>query len=80
MNRPIPTGYPGHPGDAAPVSETRVLTTLERAQIQTFPAGYQWHASRTDTEQMIGNAVPVRMAKFVAESIAHALLGEGKND
>ena len=29
---------------------------------------------------MIGNAVPVRMAKFVAESIAHALLGEGKND
>lgn len=80
VNRPIPTGYPGHPGDAAPVSETRVLTTLERAQIQTFPAGYQWHASRTDTEQMIGNAVPVRMAKFVAESIAHALLGEGKND
>lgn len=73
VNRPIPTGYAGHPGDVAPVAEARSLTTSERAEIQTFPAGYKWQASRTDTEQMIGNAVPVRMAKFVAESIANTL-------
>ncbi len=74
INRPIPAGYPGHPGDVVPVSDTRPLTTAERAEIQTFPPGFKWVASRTDTEQMIGNAVPARMAKFVAESIANSLL------
>lgn len=74
VNRPIPTGYPQHPGDAAPVSNTRPLTTPERAEIQTFPAGFRFVGSRTDTEQMIGNAVPVRLAKFVARSIADSLV------
>lgn len=74
VNRPIPAGYPGHPGDVVPVSETRPLTTSERAEIQTFPPGFKWVGSRTDTEQMIGNAVPVRMAKFVAQSIANGYL------
>lgn len=73
VNRPIPNGYPGHSGDAAPVEKTRPLTTAERAEIQTFPPGYKWVASRTDTEQMVGNAVPVRLAKFVATSIADSL-------
>jgi len=74
MNRPIPTGYPPHPGDAGPVSNTRPLTTAERAEIQTFPAGFRFVGSRTDTEQMIGNAVPVRLAKFVAQAIAESLI------
>lgn len=73
VNRPIPAGYPGHPGDVVPVTDTRPLTTAERAEIQTFPRGYEWVGSRTDTEQMIGNAVPVRLAKFVAEGIAEAI-------
>lgn len=74
VNRPIPAGYPGHPGDVVPVEQTRPLTTAERAEIQTFPPGYRWVASRTDTEQMIGNAVPVRLAKFVAQGIAASLI------
>lgn len=74
VNRPIPAGYPGHPGDVVPVAQTRPLTTAERAEIQTFPRGYKWVASRTDTEQMIGNAVPVRLAKFVAEGISNAIV------
>ena len=39
VNRPIPNGYPGHPGDAAPVTtkNLRPLTTKERSLIQTFP-------------------------------------------
>lgn len=73
VNRPIPAGYPGHPGDVVPVAQTRPLTTAERAELQTFPRGYEWIASRTDTEQMIGNAVPVRLAKFVAEGIADTI-------
>lgn len=70
VNRPIPSGYPGHAGDSDRVENTRPLTTAERAEIQTFPEGFRFVGSRTDTEQMIGNAVPVRLAKFVATGIA----------
>lgn len=70
VNRPIPQGYPGHPGDPVKVSEkVRPLTTLERSQIQTFPKNFIWEGSKTDIEQMIGNAVPVNLAKFVAKAI-----------
>ena len=72
VNRPIPSGYPGHPGDSAPVSEARPLTTEERAEVQTFPPGFTWVGSRTNVEQMIGNAVPPRLAKFIADQVAKA--------
>lgn len=67
MNRPVPKGYPGHPNDACPISDDiRALTTLERSLIQTFPATYKWCGNKTDMEQMIGNAVPVKLAEYVA--------------
>lgn len=67
MNRPVPKGYPGHPNDACPISDkVRALTTLERSLIQTFPATFRWCGSKTDMEQMIGNAVPVKLAEYVA--------------
>jgi len=70
VNRPIPKGYPGHPNDPVTISEgVRPLTTLERSQIQTFPSDFIWDGSKTDIEQMIGNAVPVNLAKFVARAI-----------
>jgi DNA (cytosine-5)-methyltransferase 1 len=70
VNRPIPKGYPGHPGDPVDISKAvRPLTTLERSQIQTFPQNFTWIGSKTDIEQMIGNAVPVNLAKFVAHAI-----------
>lgn len=72
VNRPIPNGYPGHPGDAAPVNESRPLTTEERARVQTFE-GYFWPGSKTDNEQMIGNAVPVKLAEFVGNAIRRYL-------
>ncbi len=37
--------------------------------IQTFPDSFKWDANKTDTEQMIGNAVPVKLAEFVASSL-----------
>ncbi len=70
VNRPIPKGYPGHPKDAHKIDgSVRPLTTLERSLIQTFPADFKWTGSKTDREQMIGNAVPVKLARFVAETV-----------
>ncbi len=70
VNRPIPSGYAGHVKDPIKVDATiRPLTTEERAQIQTFPKTFKFYGSKTDNEQLIGNAVPVNLAKFVGESI-----------
>lgn len=70
VNRPVPSTYKNHPGDAAPVSlDLRPLTTLERSYIQTFPTDFKFSGSKTDLEQMIGNAVPVKLAEFVACAI-----------
>lgn len=70
VNRPIPGTYKGHPGDTAPVtSDLRPLTTLERSYIQTFPVDFVFEGAKTDLEQMIGNAVPINLARAVAESI-----------
>lgn len=70
VNRPIPSTYRGHIGDTAPVSkDLRPLTTHERALIQTFPEDFQFFGTKSDVEQMIGNAVPVNLAYYVAEAI-----------
>ncbi len=67
VNRPIPPGYTIHPNDATDdISKVRPLTTLERARIQTFPKSFKFSGRKTDLEQMIGNAVPVDLAKYVA--------------
>lgn len=72
MNRPVPPGYPGHPNDAKELDgSVRALTTLERALIQTFPPNFKWCGNKTEMEQMIGNAVPVKLADFVAKALAH---------
>jgi len=56
------------------------LTTLERSQIQTFPKNFAWAGSKTDIEQMVGNAVPVNLAKFVALAIIDYCDAEGNRD
>ncbi len=66
VDRPIPKGYHGNPKDSAPVSEVRVLTPKERSYIQTFPEEFEFAGSKSDVNQMIGNAVPVNLAKYVA--------------
>jgi DNA (cytosine-5)-methyltransferase 1 len=71
VNRPIPRGYPGHEGDTVAISESlRSLTTQERARIQTFPATFKLPGSKTDVEQVLGNAVPVKLAEYVAKHLA----------
>lgn len=70
VNRPIPPKYVQHPIDAVHIDEgVRPLTTQERSYIQTFPIGFQFFGTKSDTEQMIGNAVPVRLAEFVAKAL-----------
>lgn len=71
VNRPIPQGYPGHSGDAAPITTKglRPLTTRERSRIQTFPATWDLCGNKSDIEQIIGNAVPCALGEFVGRAL-----------
>lgn len=70
VNRPMPKGYTLHPGDPVKsLDGIRPLTSLERSMIQTFPEDFDFEGTRTNVEQMIGNAVPVNLAFYVADAI-----------
>ena len=70
VNRPIPSSYKVHNGDAThDLSLVRVLTTEERARIQTFPKYFRLQGTKTELEQIIGNAVPVNLANYVASCL-----------
>ncbi len=70
VNRPIPAGYHLHANDPVDsLDGIRPLTTKERSMIQTFPESYHFIGSKSEIEQMIGNAVPVNLGKFVARAI-----------
>lgn len=70
VNRPMPKGYEIHDNDPVKSKEgIRALTTIERSYIQTFPKTFKFEGSKTELEQMIGNAVPVKLAEYVATSI-----------
>ena len=76
VNRPKPPKYKRHEKDSVGADELdsiRALTLRERATIQTFPINFVFdNAAITngDLEQMVGNAVPVLLAKFVAERLS----------
>jgi DNA (cytosine-5)-methyltransferase 1 len=71
VNRPIPPNYKLHSGDPQDISidMIRPLSTIERSYIQTFPESFKFFGTKTSLEQMIGNAVPVNLALFVASNI-----------
>lgn len=80
VNRPIPKGYPGHEGDTCKMSpDLRCLTTQERALIQTFPADFEFPGTKTDIEQVIGNAVPIKLAEYVARHLNSHIRTTKKN-
>ena len=79
VNRPLPSGYKKHKGDPEHVnlSDVRPLTTIERSYLQTFPKTFKFEGTKTNLEQMIGNAVPVNLASFLAKGILeYCSLGE----
>lgn len=53
--------------------DLRYYTVRESARIQTFPDEYRFHGSWTESMRQIGNAVPVRLAKIVGDSIKKQL-------
>jgi DNA (cytosine-5)-methyltransferase 1 len=58
---------PIHPARA------RCITVREAARLHTFPDWFQFHPTRWHAFRQIGNAVPPRLARFVAAAVAEAL-------
>jgi len=52
----------------------RYLTVRESARVQTFPDGYVFHGSWTETMRQLGNAVPVLLGQVVASSVAEKIV------
>ena len=69
VDRPIPPNYQLHPNDAADLTRARCLTPKERSRIQTFPETFKFFGSKTNINQMVGNAVPVNLAFYVAKAL-----------
>lgn len=70
VDRPIPPNYKKHPQDPVEVGPlARALTPKERSYMQTFPKDFIFEENKTNTNQMIGNAVPVNLAEYVARAI-----------
>ncbi|MEY4531753.1 MAG: hypothetical protein RLZZ156_2474, partial [Deinococcota bacterium] len=77
VNRPIPSTYQLHPTDPVQsLAGVRPLTTLERAQIQTFPKGFEFIGTKSALEQQIGNAVPVNLSAYVAQCLLEFMILE----
>ncbi|MBB6184787.1 DNA cytosine methyltransferase [Oleiagrimonas soli] len=51
----------------------RYFSVRESARLQTFPDGFRFHGSWTETMRQLGNAVPVLLAQRVASSVLEQL-------
>ena len=73
-SKTIKAGSHGVPGGenmfADDSGALRYYTVRESARMQTFPDNYMFCGSWTESMRQIGNAVPVRLARIVGESIA----------
>ena len=74
----LKAGDHGVPGGenmlVTPSGEVRYFTVRESARLQTFPDTYIFHGSWTETMRQLGNAVPVKLARIMAASIAEKLV------
>ncbi len=85
VNRPKPATYKMHPNDSCDPANDAVqaLSLDQRARIQTFPAGwFDLKLPKASKEQMVGNAVPPVLARFVAERLSAHIekVWQGAND
>lgn len=73
----LKAGVHGVPGGenmlCRPDGGVRYFTVRESARLQTFPDSYRLHGSWTECMRQLGNAVPVKLAKVVAENVARRL-------
>lgn len=69
----LKAGDHGVPGGenmlAYPDGEVRYFTVRECARLQTFPDNYVFMGSWTESMRQLGNAVPVQLAKVVAQGV-----------
>lgn len=81
VDRPVPSGYLGHPNDPIPLNPSiRTLTPQERSWVQTFPKEFNWgRESKTNVNQAIGNAVPVKLAEYIANCLKTYIDGKENN-
>jgi DNA (cytosine-5)-methyltransferase 1 len=73
-------GVPG--GENMLVKETgdvRYFTVRESARMQTFPDGFVFHGTWTESMRQLGNAVPVGLAHLVGSSVAEKLVQSEMN-
>lgn len=73
-------GVPGGENMLARVDgSVRYFTAREAARLQTFPDEYAFSGAWTEAMRQLGNAVPVRLAQTVAQSVAETLLAKREN-
>lgn len=53
--------------------EDRFLTQREAALLQTFPPSYEFIGNRAQINTLIGNAIPPRFAKAIADSVIRTM-------
>jgi len=74
----LKAGNHGVPGGenmmVLPDGKVRYFTVRESARLQTFPDGYVFHGSWSETMRQLGNAVPVTLARIVFASVARCLV------
>jgi DNA (cytosine-5)-methyltransferase 1 len=79
-SKTIKAGAHGVPGGENMImldeGSLRYYTVRESARIQTFPDNYLFYGSWTESMRQIGNAVPVKLANVIGESVIKQL---GKN-
>ncbi|MDR1164586.1 MAG: DNA cytosine methyltransferase [Deltaproteobacteria bacterium] len=72
-SKTIKAGAHGVPGGENTLTlgdgEFRYYTVRESARIQTFPDNYQFPGSWSESMRQIGNAVPVRLAYVIGDSV-----------
>ena len=60
-------------------SQLRTITVREAARLQTFDDDYIFHGSNGDAYKMIGNAVPPRFSKCLANAVHELFMKYDKN-
>jgi DNA (cytosine-5)-methyltransferase 1 len=72
-NKPSPTLVPGHSNFPIHPKEHRSITVREAATITGFPNDFVFYGSHTKRCELVGNAVPIKLAEAIATQCKVAL-------
>ncbi|TAG23813.1 MAG: hypothetical protein EAZ32_00020 [Cytophagia bacterium] len=61
------------------VNDLKCLFFISVKDAQTFPKNFIFNGNKTDLEQVIGNAVPVKLGEFVAKCINQYMVDKTSN-